>query len=63
MMIMIAKIGAKISPGDHTEEPGSKVPGRVQREAAVEAEADSDRQNSETDVEGDQLLCHLVKWW
>ena len=63
MMLMIAKIGAKIWPGDHTEEPGRKVPGRVEREAAIEAEADSDRQNGETDVEGDQLLCHLVKWW
>ena len=63
MMMMIAKIGAKIWPGNHAEEPGRKVPGRVEREAAVEAEADSDRQNGETDVEGDQLLRHLIKWW
>ena len=47
-------------PGDHAEEPWCEVPRRVQSKAAVEAEADSDCEHRQPDVQWHQLLCHLM---
>ena len=49
-----------VLPGDHAEEPWCEVPRRVQSKATVEAEADSDREHRQPDVQGHQLLGHLL---
>ena len=51
-----------ITPQPTCEEPGSKVPGRVESVAAVEAEADPDPDDGEADKQRDQLLADLKKY-
>jgi hypothetical protein len=46
-------------PKPTCEEPGSKVSGRVESVAAVEAEADPDPDDGEADEQWDQLLADL----
>jgi len=48
-----------MTPQPTCEEPWSKVPGRVESVAAVEAEADPDPDDGEADKQGDQLLADL----
>jgi hypothetical protein len=51
-----------MTPQPTCEEPGSKVPGRVESVAAVEAEADPDPDDGEADKQRDQLLADLKKY-
>jgi hypothetical protein len=48
-----------MTPQPTCEEPGGKVPGRVESVAAVEAEADPDPDDGEADKQRDQLLADL----